>query len=479
MSNGVMVAARLIAGSYRAGSSLHHRLITVAIKAAGWAALLAALFFALSAISLQTDAADETAKVRDAFDSRVVRSEGAWLGGNIDVGAHQWNDCLVLHQAINRHAPTEQLIVSPLYTGPLLPMHDPCPYAAAFARGHPIAVQPAFYHRYLHGHTVLARLLLTTFSVGEMRLLYSSMIALLLMLGIVQAIAALAKGDHVQESVFWLITLFAFARFFGLESVGQSMAHGPADLVLVGFVLFLTRCSATGGLSPRQVPMVAAIFGALTIIFEFLTGGIPLGLALLIGGLPFALQPLRKSEGEALGRIVAEAVLAFCVSILVVIAIKAVLIVAVFGADAFGPIARQFSYRIGLAAPEVGGEDDNGIATLIANIIANLGVLATGQAIMAALLLLISMCAGGWALIRLARCGDAAISANAIALAASNLAIVGWMIVFMHHTAQHARFMDRILVWIIASGFSLFALAVMNGYTYRRTAASSVLRGEG
>ena len=465
MSDGTEASLRPMSGSDLFDVSAVRRLLPVARIAAGWGTLLAIVFFALSALSLQTDDVAETARVRDAFDSQIVRADGAWLGGNVVIGAHQWNDCLVLNQAVNRQAPTTQLIVSPRYTGPLLPTLDPCPYANAFAHGRPISAQPAFYHRYLHGHTVLARLLLAKLSVNSIRWLYSGLITTVLMLGIAQVIVTLAEGKRLQESVVWLISLFAFARFFGLEMIGQSLAHGPSDLVLIGFVLFLTRCSATGGLSPRKVPMVAAIFGALTIIFEFLTGGIPLGLALLVGGLPFALPPLRASNGETVGRIVAEAVLAFSVSIAVIVAIKAILVGVLFGPEELGPIIRQLSYRIGLPAPAIGGEQDNGIAALIANVLGNLGGLAAGQGIMAALLLLISLCAGGWATRRLVSLGDDVIRPRAVALASSNLAIIGWLVLFMHHTAQHARFMDRILVWTIASGLSLFALAVMNGLT--------------
>jgi len=46
-----------------------------------------------------------------------------------------------------------------------------------------------------------------------------------------------------------------------------------------------------------------------------------------------------------------------------------------------------------------------------------------------------------------------------IALLASNAAILLMLVGFWQHTMIHAWFMERTLVWTIATGFALFALA--------------------
>lgn len=46
---------------------------------------------------------------------------------------------------------------------------------------------------------------------------------------------------------------------------------------------------------------------------------------------------------------------------------------------------------------------------------------------------------------------------RAILLVLSTLVIVLWFPLFWQHTIEHSWFMDRILVWIIVVGFSLFA----------------------
>jgi hypothetical protein len=44
-------------------------------------------------------------------------------------------------------------------------------------------------------------------------------------------------------------------------------------------------------------------------------------------------------------------------------------------------------------------------------------------------------------------------------LALSNLPIFGWFVVFHQHTIVHAWFMDRMLVWPLATGFAIYALS--------------------
>ena len=52
----------------------------------------------------------------------------------------------------------------------------------------------------------------------------------------------------------------------------------------------------------------------------------------------------------------------------------------------------------------------------------------------------------------------------AVLLALSVLPIVGWLVAFPNHFLVHAWFMDRILVWPVAAGFSLFLMAITTRY---------------
>ena len=446
------------------------RLISIGALSVACAAFAMLLLFSLSYLSLRTDNARAEAKVRAAFAAGVLRQDIFWLTGDTRIGSHQWNDCLILFQAIARQAPLDRLVISPL-TLPTNKSTGPCPDLAAQASGHPLSVVPEFYHQYLHGHTVAARLLLAVLPVAGVRAVYSATLTLLVILGLIQAMIALASGRRRGEALFWLVTFLVFSRWFGLESFGQSLCHGPADCVVLGFLLLLARCSATGGLDPRRLPFLAACFGALTIIFEFLTGGIPLGLAILIGAVPFALRPLDPGRGETLARAVIEGLFAFGATIVVCIAVKLALVLWVFGPGAFTSISSQLLFRIGLgpAPATVVGEHTASLFDFGVAIASGLESLAAGARPMTFLMLVVSICAGAWGFVQTRAVPEAEPLRPALtALALSNLPIYLWLVLFFQHTAEHARFMDRILAWTIASGFAIYTLAVS-----RRLAAAA------
>jgi hypothetical protein len=444
-----------------------HFVAVLGISAA-CALVCVAVFYALSFASLRTDNAVEMRAVRAAIAQGDVSSDAGWLSRNISIGSNQWNDCLVLHQAVDRDASVERLIVSPL--APTSSEISPCRHLAAWANGKPLPGPVDFYHRYLHGHTVAARLLLAHVSVAGIRLIYSMLLTMLVIAGVALALLDIAGGRRQEASCFWLITFLVFSRWFGLESFGQSLAHGPSDLVDIGFLLYLAHQSSRGGMEPSRVAAVAAIFGALTIIFEFLTGGIPLGLALLIGGLPFAIRPLRREEGERLGGVLADAVVAFTAAITFIVGVKICLLVCVFGPGELASIGHQLFYRMGVAStPAYGDLHRFGFVNSWSLILEGFDALASGSELMGICMVAMSAGAGIWALRRILQRNPSSSRNRAIALAASNLVLFGWMIAFSEHTVLHSHFMDRILVWTISSGLALFALALM----HERAAASS------
>jgi hypothetical protein len=439
------------------------KLAGTAIVASTIAAILTVIFFGLSALSLETDDAKALASIRQAYAEQSLFVDRWWMDGNTDVGAHQWNDCLILYQAVDRSGPSDKLWLSPrLYPNSSA---QPCTYLADFAKN-PSLVQPVeYYHRYVHGHTVAARFLLQVFSVAEIRRFYSTLLAACVMAGFAQGLVSLGKGQ--REGWFWIITFAAFARWFGLESFGQSFSHGPADLVVVGMLLFLANRSAAGGLDSRHVPMAAAIFGSLTMIFEFLTGGLPLGAAVLIGGLPFAVKP--DAEDKNLHSIVVRGIIAFAIAAGTVLLIKTLCVIAIFGPESLAPARQQLLYYMGVAMPPASASDVRaGLGAFLRSLLIGLHSLASGVGVMTLYMLCISMAAGIWGFVTMMKVGDPLGRTRARALAASNLPLFGWLVLFWQHTAVHARFMDRILVWTIVSGMALYVLAVIRGSATRR-----------
>ena len=427
------------------------RMGEIVIVSATTALAVFLVFFALSWASLGADRTAMTNQVRAAFASGELRPDASWLFGDTVIGVHQYNDCLILFQAIDDRAPRLERAVSPLSTVPS--ETSSCTDLQRLidtGAGQP----PYFYHRYLHGHTTLARLLVPTIGVAGLRGLYKLTLSLVLLAGTGFAMLEIARRRRVVENAVWLIIFAVFARYFGLESFGQSLSHAPADLTVLGFVLLISRASADRPISRRLALIVAALFGALTIEFEFLTGGLPLGLAVTIGALPLALA----ADGKALTT-AADAAVSFAVGVATCLIGKAILLVAVFGTAPLTETAGQFLFRTGLSHA-ANRDQPAGWGEFFSHTYAGLESLAPGMPWLAIGSLALALGAGIWGYRLLRRDADAGVRARATALAGSNVVLLLWMVLFWQHTAEHAWFIDRILAWTLASGFALFFLAV-------------------
>lgn len=417
-----------------------------------------ALFYVANRASLGRDLPAAEANVRAAYAAGVLQDVD-WIPGDTGIGRHQYNDCLILYMAIDQQAPAGQLAASPIK--PVQRGTETmCQALRSFAGGDKAAGRTGiWYHQYIHGHTMLARWLLPVFPVETIRNLYHTLQTLLVLGGILVTMTALARRRRPTESLFWLIVFLAFSRWFGLESYGQSLGHAPSDAVILAYLLFLAAGAARGGIGRLTSLIAAAIFGSLTAIFEFLTGGIPLGLAIIVGGLPFALA--ETAPGDVRDRVI-EAAAAFCAAVVACLAFKILLALWIFGIDSFRESAAQLAVRMG-----VGTENsDIGPLKMAKSLAKGLNSLAAGMHVLAGAMLVTAAGFGAWGARVLLRLGNAQLRSRAIHLIASNLVIVGMLTLLWQHTIIHAWFMDRIFVWTIGSGFALFALAVMR----RRTA---------
>lgn len=415
------------------------------------ALLMFALFTLANYLSLGRDLPAAQANVRSAYTWSVLQ-DADWLPGNTDLGRHQYNDCLIIYMALNQQADPAELATSPIKP---LPRNGEtmCGALRAFAGGDHAAGQTGiWYHQYIHGHTMLVRLLLPVLSVEAIRNLFHSIQTLLVLAGIIVAMLALARGGRRAENLFWLIVFLAFSRWFGLESYGQSLSHGPSDAIILLYLLFLGIAATRGGLSRRASLIAAALFGSLTAIFEFLTGGIPLGLAIIVGGLPFA---LRDGEPAEILDGVIEAAAAFCAAVLASLVFKLGLAWWVFGLDSFRESAAQLGTRMGM-----GSSVDPGLLEAIKKLIKGITSLAAGMHVLAGAMLATAIGFGAWGANRLIRTGDPVTRARAIHLLASNGVIVAMLLLLWQHTVIHAWFMERVFVWTIGTGFALFAFAL-------------------
>ncbi len=423
-------------------------------------ALLFTLFCALNYASIGRDLPGAVRAVRTAFAEGTLQDRD-WLEGNVTIGRHQYNDCLILLQAIDQRPDPLQLMASPLNWN--RDVEGVCRDLHALAAGAPARPGLGFYHRYIHGHTMLARFLLPQIGVDGMRTLYRTLVALVVIAGAALSLAAVARGRRTTQSLIWLTIFLIFGRFFGLESFGQSLGHAPSDLIFLGYALFLAAASARGGLGARAIVIGAGIFGALTMIFEFLTGGIPLGMALMIGATALA---LREDSTDAVAHVALKALAAFLTAILVCILLKAALVLSLFGPGAVAESTHQFGVRIGMVEG-VGEAPDLGPRHMAKALILALDSLGTGLFAMNVLTMLLAIASGLWGMRRLTRLPDSPARSTGWLLLGSNLALLGWTLLFRQHSITHAWFMDRIFAWTLASGFGLFILAVRTAPQHR------------
>ncbi|MCW4460436.1 hypothetical protein OK349_01855 [Sphingomonas sp. BT-65] len=409
------------------------------------------VLFALANASLRSDRDAGKRAIQASFGAGTLELQTGWRLGDVEIGAHQFLDCLILYQAIDNRAPAAQLAVTPL-SAPI-GTANLCGALKALADDRARDV-PRFYHNYLHAHTSVTRLLLPAFGVEGLRGFYKLALSLALLAGFAFAALGLAQGRRPGTNAVWLVVFATFARWFGLESFGQSLGHGPADLVLLLFLLFLCRASASRPLAPATALIGCAVFGALTMAFEFITGGLPLGLAVTIGCVPLTLAGDRRIIATT-----GECALAFVVGAVTMAAAKLVLIVTTFGPGPLAGAGGQLLFRTGMSHAD-NPDGTAGWPEFFGRVWAGVEAMAPGMHWLALGALLLALALGGWGYGRLRATACPAARFRAVAMAGSAIVIPLWMVVFWQHTAQHAWFMDRILAWPMAAGFALFVMAL-------------------
>ena len=461
--------------------------ILTALKAVGVAVLIMLLFFIASYFSLGRQLETARSNVRAAFASGELLPGANKALGNTILGVHQFNDCLILGMSIDQRPGLErELLVSPIRAafsatvedrgvGATLPPTiversdpaEPCPVLYHLAEGDTPLTGVEYYHRYLHGQTILVRYLLPVMSVNMIRLLYSSLLSLTVTAGFAYSLIMLATGVRHATYLVWAVVFVAFSRWFGLESFGQSLSHGPSDLIIVAYLLFLCIASRRGLGAPALL-MSSAVFGSLTMIFEFLTGGLPLGAALMIGLIPLVLR--QDAARLRMAGVTLQCLLAFATAAVACIVLKILIALATFGFGVLPDFFDALGKRMSIG--DTSSMSNGGLMVFGSKIIGGLSGLAGNMRLLAGLTIALAVVAGIWGFTTIRMCSlSDRLREQSLFLLASNVVIPVWLVAFWQHTIQHAWFMDRILVWPIASGFALFTLGV-HQRSYGRSAPS-------
>lgn len=427
-------------------------LLSAAVSAAIIGLVTFSMIVALAFLSLKSDRDAASREIQTGFETGALFVDADWRFADVRIGAHQTNDCLILLQAIDQRASVAQLSITPL-SAPI-GTESMCLALSDAAAG---SFDPdlRFYHNYVHTQTSVVRLLLPLLGVDGVRALFKLAISVVLIVGFAMAAIGLADRRAPMRNAIWLLVFALFGRWFGFESFGQSLGHGPSDLLILAFLLFLARGSRDAPMQERTALIGSALFGALTMGFEMLTGGIPLGLAVTIGCVPVALAHDARIATATL-----RCAVAYLTAVVAVAVAKIAAVALVFGTEPVVAAARQFLFRAGVDYAQ-NPDAPAGAHEFFTRIWAGFESMAPGMHWLAVGMVSLGLVLGGWGYAQLRQMKCPATRFQAAAMAGSALVIPLWMVTFWQHTAQHAWFMDRILIWPMAAGLVLFLMAVM------------------
>ncbi|MBX9794194.1 MAG: hypothetical protein K2Y02_07865 [Burkholderiaceae bacterium] len=424
------------------------------------------LYLSVSFASVHVPPAELRSAIARAFASGDLTSEDR---RNFDArrGDHQYNDCLILTMSILRSDNEIEDAVSPLMC--VKPQTGAAPATICGMLKRTVidladgGCPQQRYHRYLHGHRVLAALLVPSLGVAEVRVTLRAVAYLLLAC---LAIAALVPQSRLKVDRRSILTITAgLAAFFGLNYFGPSLSHGPADLVLLAFLVTAATTSFLDMPRNAYVILIAG-FAALTAIFEFLTGGLPLSLAVLIGMIGLQANSTHTARYVAARSVSGVAVFLACFGL--TFALKLALAWAVFGNAILSDFHRALAHRVSsqLATGKVAT-----VLDLVNALRWNLGEITWGSEVAGYVLVAVCVIAATLGLVRVYRNrADATVVTRATLVVLSGLVVPFWYAVFMNHTIEHAWFMVRIAVWPLICGW---LLVLAPGIQAQRTKSST------
>lgn len=414
------------------------------------AVTLSALLIGLNVLSAMLPREPIAREVRRAFAERQLSNYG-WLVYNSTIGMHQFNDCLVLLEAVDDRAPAVKRALSPTISGASVGQGGggftvPCPPLRHFVNGERPALKPSdHYHRYVHGNVAVTAALLQFATIKTLHEWYGALSLLLPLAVTALALWRLARGKPRDAGPLTLgfvaLNGVLLATTFGVQYYGQSLAHFPADILLSLYLLAVIGLGARLTFAPAAV--LAAAFGVLTMYFEFLTGGLPMGASMVLA--IACVQRLDRPQSGDWARI-GVTLASFLFGFACIYAMKQAATGYVFGADVFessgarletwfsGAKVGETFRRLGFFAPVIGG----------------------GSIPMAALLISASAAALGASIATMGlRWRATPIAAWGIVAAA--LIIPAWYLIVRLHTYAHAFMMIRIMWSFFAASFFLLA----------------------
>ncbi len=429
-----------------------------------------ALFFLIQAASFWTPDERIENHLRTAFETGALDLNEARPFDPI-LGYDQERDCLIYGMTVLRPPSVEAYVTAPRYIADPTGRATLCETLRDALYDEMSTDYAERHHLHLlHGYRALTAMVLSVADVPATRIFFKAVSYLLLtatvLLAARQLFLSLAGRNsvHPTRPIGSITVAAAFFLFYGLDYFGQSPAHAPSAWVLFGFLLFAASCNLYR-LSAFHFYAAVAVFGAWAAFFESFTGAFLIGLCLLIGLL--SLQAHRKIptadivSRSLLAPLVYLGAIGLCFTLTLLLQIRQ------FGTDVLQDFVDAFLRHASstldgqLSAGNLLETDTITLPSLIDALIRNAGVLISGNMQAGVLLLLMSLHLLIGALLLIAINGKTRRDGLRIGLClASVLPILGWLLLFPHHSLTQSTVTVRILVWLPAAAGLAMTIAL-------------------
>ena len=312
-----------------------------------------------------------------------------------------------------------------------------------------------YYHRYIHGQLTLFKFVNAVTSLAIGNYFYLALCLAPLLITTLIAFARTQRAPQARDKAFGIVAV-SLALFFGTLFFGRSPGFAPSDAVLYWFLLAAYFWPAL--FRGRSACWSFSLFGAMTGIFEFLTGGLPMGISLILFSFAWPANDEQPQPSEAIAAIscfISAAHGTFAGKMGLVIWFWSWNEVLVFwnalnvrvSSGLEGQIDSneiQAMAKIGL--DPFGPSWNRGVALFYAaaKIVQNAHFIGLGSRPIGAGLLVLGGMA--WLLIPI-MVRNFFTQLNAKLLFTSGLVIPVWFIAFTNHTIVHAGFMGRLAIW--------------------------------
>ena len=386
-------------------------------------------------------------RIQKAFSTGELVAND-YLQYDVHRGFHQYNDCNLLQMMTNQDASP---VASAL--GPWLYLVDASATEACRSLRElvvdgtdPETFISSRYTRYWHGYIPILAGLLMFLEISTLReilriTVYTTVLLLLL--------------SSIREIRFLFFTAPVFvagAFFWGLPYFGQGMSHALGDsVVMLGIAcLFFWHCKLT--YASMLVPF-CALFGAIVVYFEMLTGPLPIAAGLLFPAV-YLISRLTNHGETTINhhfRLATKALIAFAMGAIVTVGVRVLVastLVQPSGLDAFVGNLDLYTQPVDSTTYVPG------FLRPLGRLFRRGAVLTYGSpwglAVLYASVVLSWMASMWLAYRRATRLSWADLLAFVIGAASIPI----WTVILQTHTFMHADFMVRILIVPISLGWA-------------------------